>query len=368
MQKYILCGIDAHEKTLVTRMAVGKAKAVTGRYANSPSGWAALEKGLTQLAAGVSGVEMVVAYEASSLGFGLYDHFTSRGMSCHVLAPHKIRQSAEDRKKKEDVRDAQRVLEELKNHYLAGSELPAVWVPDEQTRQDRQLVRARFELGEKVTEIKTQIRMFLKVNGLRVEYSTKKAWTQAYRRGLKRLSEQPERLEESLRLVLACYLRLLESFEAEQRHLEEAIGRLSQTPRYAVRVRKLVDEVCGVGLLTAMVFLTELGSLERFANRRQIAAYLGLSPSSHESGESNDRKGHITGYGPFRVRKVLCQSVWCQVRNVAQEAPAYRRIVARNPKKKKIAVVACMRRLAIRMWHIGRDAQPPGREALRSAA
>jgi transposase len=123
-----------------------------------------------------------------------------------------------------------------------------------------------------------------------------------------------------------------------------------------------------VGLFSAMVFLTELGSLERFSNRRQIAAYLGLSPSSHESGECNDRKGHITGYGPFRVRKVLCQSVWCQVRYAGQEAPAYRRIVARNPKKKKIAVVACMRRLAIRMWHVGLAARPPIGDSLSQAA
>jgi len=31
--------------------------------------------------------------------------------------------------------------------------------------------------------------------------------------------------------------------------------------------------------------------------------------------------------------------------------------VARNPKKKKIALVACMRRLAVRLWHIGFQAQ-----------
>jgi hypothetical protein len=37
---------------------------------------------------------------------------------------------------------------------------------------------------------------------------------------------------------------------------------------------------------------TELGDLDRFANRRQLADYLGLAPSAFESGERNDRKGH----------------------------------------------------------------------------
>jgi len=35
----------------------------------------------------------------------------------------------------------------------------------------------------------------------------------------------------------------------------------------------------------------------------------------------------------------------------------YRRIVAKNPKKKKIALVAGMRRLAVKLWHVGLAAQ-----------
>jgi len=57
------------------------------------------------------------------------------------------------------------------------------------------------------------------------------------------------------------------------------------------------------------------------------------------------------------VRKVLCQGVWSRVRWDGEEALAYQRIVARNPKHKKIAVVACMRRLAVLMWHVGVEAQ-----------
>jgi len=106
--------------------------------------------------------------------------------------------------------------------------------------------------------------------------------------------------------------------------------------------------------LTAIVFLTELGDLSRFANRRQIAAYLGLAPSSNESGERSDRKGHITHQGSSRVRKVLCQATWARVRYHEEEKIIYERIKAKNPKKKKIAVVASMRRLAVRMWHLGR--------------
>ena len=136
----------------------------------------------------------------------------------------------------------------------------------------------------------------------------------------------------------------------------EAVEVLAETARYAEPVRELTGQR-GVGVLTAMVFLTELGDLSRFRNRRQVGAYLGLVPSSDETGEASDRKGRITRQGPRRVRKLLCQAVHAWVRTEAAQRSVYQRIVRKNPKKKKKAVVACMRRLGIRLWHVGRRAQ-----------
>ena len=82
-----------------------------------------------------------------------------------------------------------------------------------------------------------------------------------------------------------------------------------------------------------------------------------FAPSCQESGQIDDRKGHITHQGSPRVRHILCQAVWARVRTSPQTASVYERIVARNPKHKNIAVVAVMRRLAVKMWHIGREAQ-----------
>ena len=146
--------------------------------------------------------------------------------------------------------------------------------------------------------------------------------------------------------------------------MDAAVSALVDAPRYLEAVPELA-RLSGVGVLTALVFLTEMGDLRRFANRRQVAAYLGLAPSCFESGRTNDRKGHITRQGSSRVRRVLCQASWASVRFDARENAVYTRIVAKNPKKKKIAVVAAMRRLAVRMWHRGlyardcRGAMPP---------
>ena len=48
-----------------------------------------------------------------------------------------------------------------------------------------------------------------------------------------------------------------------------------------------------------MVFLTEMGDLNRFANRRQFGAYLGLAPATFKSGERSGRRGRITRQGTF---------------------------------------------------------------------
>jgi transposase len=66
----------------------------------------------------------------------------------------------------------------------------------------------------------------------------------------------------------------------------------------------------GVGLRAAMVYLTEIGEASRFPNRRTVGSYWGMAPSSYESGEADDRKGHITRQGSPRVSHVLCQAAW----------------------------------------------------------
>jgi transposase len=172
------------------------------------------------------------------------------------------------------------------------------------------------------------------------------------------------------RATLASLLRQWEFLQEEIERLDEALERLASSPRYAAAIDELV-KMQGVGLLTALVFLSEMGDLARFANRRQVGAYLGLVPRSYESGAAGDRKGHITRQGPSRVRRALCQAVWSRIRQQGSDHAAYQRLVERNPKHKKIAVVAAMRRLGVRMWHKAQAARPeatPWRQGRRTDA
>jgi len=352
----IMVGIDLHDATLVTQTAVGKEAPQEGRWENTPEGRRALWEHLRRMKRRRGAGRAVLAYEASCQGFGLCDEAFDEGFECHVLAPTRLAASSKSRKQKSDAKDALRLLDALRAHVPAGSELPRVWVPDPQTRQDREVVRMRLEVGQKLTSVKAQIQTLLKRHGLRRPSGTGRGWTGAFVAWLRGLCAPAGDLGCGAAQALGSLLRQRDWFEEEIARLDAAVARLSAAERYAEPVAK-ITEVKGAGLLTAMVYLTELGGLRRFANRREIAAYLGLAPASYESGERDDRKGHITRQGPWRVRRALCQSAWTHLRFDEGERAAYERIAKKNAKHKKIALVAVMRRLAIRLWHIGRDAQ-----------
>jgi transposase len=351
----IFVGCDSHDKTLVTKIAVNREAAEKKTFSATGTGRKRMIQHLKERSQAKGGARVVVAYEASGNGFILSDELKAAGFDCHVLAPSKIERSTKQKRTKNDDRDAERLLEILRGHDLAGNRMPSVWVPDRETRDDRETVRMRQDLSQKATAVKTQIQMLLKRNGMEKPEGIGKGWTKGYRQWLKAMTEAGMN-REGMRTALDSLVRQLEFLEGEIEQLDKAMQRLADSPRWKPVTDALMKET-GVGLKAALKYATDIGDFSRFRRGRQVGAYFGLVPSSQESGETNDRKGHITREGSPSSRQILCQATWARVRHDEQEREVYRRIVARNPKKKKIALVGCMRRLSVRLWHVGLQAQ-----------
>ena len=109
---------------------------------------------------------------------------------------------------------------------------------------------------------------------------------------------EQDQLGNGFRISMDSLFRQLDFLNGECKLIEKEAKDLSQKKRYK-RICDALLEIKGVGLKTAMTFITEIGDMKRFQNRRQVGAYIGLVPSSHESGESSDRKGRITRNGPY---------------------------------------------------------------------
>ena len=352
MDKIMMVGCDLHDRSMLLKMAVGVEAPAKRSWSNDASGRVAMIRDLKRRAAVVGANRIVFAYEASGLGFTLYDELTASGIECHVLAPTLMERSVKHTKGKTDERDAEEVLQSLRGWLLAGNRLPEVWIPDLQTRDDREVARMRLEVADKLTRCKNQIRCLLKRN--KVGPSPMKPWAGDYDVWLKHQATKV--LRHGAGLALSSLLRQLEHLESERDELSGELVKLSQSERYRRQATALVEQLGGVGVLTAMVYLTELGDLRRFKNRQRVGSFLGLTPSSFETGEADDRKGHITRQGPGRVRKVLNQAVWSRLRTDEPARSKFERIAEKNPKHKKKAVVALMRELGIAMWHKALDA------------
>lgn len=353
--RHIFVGIDLGDKNSVARIALDRETSQRFGFVNTRAGRARLFREVKRRSQAAGGAKIVMAYEASSCGFVLRDEALASQIECHVLAPTKMEKSVEQKKQKNDDRDAEDVLERLRGHFLAGNRLPTVWVPELTMRDDRELLRTRLAVADKQTQVKAQIQMLLKRYGQEKPSDIGSSGTIGYRKWLQALSES-EWLGWGTRESLASLLRQLTALEDELKHLDRLIAQLAKQERHQVLIDALTKEK-GVGLLTALVYRTEIGHAGRFRRGRHVGKFAGLTPTSHESGQQSDRKGHISRQGPPRLRRVLCQASWVHIRHDAHSREFYDRLVSRNPKKKKIAVVAVMRRLAVRLWHRMREAE-----------
>jgi len=347
MEKFIMVGCDLHDKTMLLKMAVARESAVKRSWGNNASGRSAMVADLKRRAAAVGASRIIFAYEASGLGFTLHDELTAAGIECHVLAPTLMERSVKHEHRKTDERDAEAILASLRGWLLAGNPLPEVWIPDRRTRDDREITRSRLDVADKIAAVKAQVRCLLKRNN--VGPAPGRAWTAEYGTWLNH--QEKSGLARGATVHLGTLLRQLEHLGSERDWLNDEVLRLSQTDRYARQVGAVVRQLKGVGVLTAMVFLTEIGDVRRFTSRQAVGSFLGLTPNSYETGESDDRKGHISRHGPARIRKVLCQAVWSRLQSDVSARQKYDRVAAKNPKHRKKAVVALMRDLGILMWH-----------------
>lgn len=345
MSMVIYVGLDVHLNSIA---------AVWGRAKEQPRSMTVVptEAGFEALVKAIGTKDVWGMYEASSCGFEAYDRLSELGWKMSIVAPTHIAKSVHGKKRKTDLRDAKHLWEVLMSHGELGTELAEVWIPSRQLQEEREIVRRRLKLSESSCRVKNGILSLLRMHKIKRPEGMKTAWSRKHVAWLRGLAKD-ETLGASVRTVLESYVRELEFVEEEIETLQKAVESLAQEPKYRGAVEKMT-EVPGVGILTALTFLVELGDVRRFQNRRQVGSYLGLVPASYESGEADDRKGHITRLGPPRVRKVLNQAAWHLVRLDPRWRKRYEGIAGRGGAK--TAIVAVMRKLGIELWQRAKSA------------
>jgi transposase len=206
---------------------------------------------------------------------------------CVVVAPSLIPKRPGDRVKT-DRRDAVG----LAKLHRAG-ELTAVWVPDAGHEAMRDLVRARLDAVHALRRARQQLSGFLLRQGC---HYGRPSWTKLHRRWLSGLHFE----QAAHHLVLEDYIQAVETATARRDRLTAQIAAMLPDWTLAPVVAAL-QTMRGMALVNAATLVAEVGDLARFANPRQLMAYLGLVPSEHPSGASI-RRGGITKAGNSAAR------------------------------------------------------------------
>lgn len=223
----------------------------------------------------------------------------------------------------------------------------------EDAQRDLLSIKLRDTLVRQRVNVIGSIRGLLKALGIRLPSPDTAAFARAAR---KTLGEHPE------------VLPSIEPALVVLDHLSEQITQLVRTIREAARNRHpetaRLQQITGVGDITSLSFVLCVEDPGRFADARDVGAWLGLVPRRDQSGET-DKQLPISKSGNRYLRSLLVQCAQYILGHYGPDCDLRRyglRLAARGGKAaKKKAVIAVARKLAVLMltlWQRQSDYQP----------
>jgi transposase len=300
-------------------------------------------------------------YEAGPTGYGLYRAAVKVGIEIEVIAPGKTPRGPSDRVKT-DRKDA-----ELLARLLMAGSLTRVVVPPPEIEAARELMRAHDACRRDLMTARHRVSKMLLRHGQ--VYPLASTWTIAHRRWLGRQQFAHPASE----LAFADLVAATDGLSARKVALAERLSHLATDELWWPTVSRL-RAFRGLDTLTAFALHLELGGdWGRFERAPALSAWLGLTPSLSQSGESS-RQGAITKTGSTLARRLLVESAWhagreprigvalqnrqqgqpahiLQISNRAQQRlyRVHKKMRARG-KAPNVTVVACARELSCFLW------------------
>lgn len=185
---------------------------------------------------------------------------------------------------------------------------------------------------------------------------------QALTRRVEALKAMRQQEENRLETVRDQFTR--ESIELHTAFLKQEIARAETNIANCIndsdelrRKRELLETIPGVGQVTSATILAELPDLNCFDSARQVAAYAGLTPRTHQSGVSVRARPRLCKMGSARIRRVLYMPALTAIRyNPAIQALAAR-LRERN-KHSMVTIGAAMRKLLSIIYGVLKSGKP----------
>lgn len=279
----------------------------------------------------------VVVMEAGSNSFEVAKRLRALGLRAYVL------ESAHVGKHAKTYADNDKMAAARIAMVYMGTKAPCVWIPDEKSRERRELLHAYLCAVEEHTAAGNSLKGFLNGHGIRLG---------------KRNPEQD---------ATARWVEAQRSWSGVQGTiLREHFARLAAAKERRQRFRKMmaVDmagdaqmmgtmKLLGISLVNAFALLAVIGDINRFDNPKKLVAYVGLNPGLIQSGRNKNIRIGVGKRGRSDIRHLLIQGAH-SVLVKGSQTPLGKwgwKLFARKGHR-NVAVAAVARKMLVQVWHL----------------
>lgn len=166
-----------------------------------------------------------------------------------------------------------------------------------------------------------------------------------------------------LAIKLLNSISIIENLNEQINLLLAEIKNLIDSDDIAYQTKKniqLLMSIPGIGFITAVTIVTEIGDIKGFIKPKQLVAYFGIDPAVNESGKFKSDKQKMSKRGSRIGRRALYAVALASIRT-NRNGEAINKVLLDyyknnlNGKKKKVALVAIMHKLINYIFAVLRD-------------
>jgi transposase len=289
------------------------------------------------------GAKYNAVYEAGFNGFYSCRRLKELGVNCNVIHAADVPTSNKEKIQKIDPVDSRKLARSLRS-----KEFESIHIPEPSLEADRALVRQRFRVMKDVTRTKARVRSLLFQFNIsvpdRFTLGQTRNWSKIYINWLKELQIEYE----SLKHTLDNYIRIGELQRKELLTVNRQLRSLSQIDAYRGNYNLLIS-IPGIGFLTSMTFLVQIGDIRRFKLLDDLCDYIGLVPMMHGSGDKM-YTGKLINRGRKELKIMIIEASWDAVRLDPALMARFNELTRRMNKNK--AIIRIARKLVSRMRYV----------------
>jgi len=335
----IVMGLDQH-RAQVTAEWIDTETGEVSRARVSP----AHREPVRQFLARFSGQQLEVALEATTGWRFVVEELRAVGAGVHLAEPAETSARRGPKKRAKSDRADARHLREL----LMISRVPESWIPPDHLLDLRARVRLRHTLSDQRGEWQQRIQAVLYHHGCPQRRALMTGEGRAW------LAAQP--LPGAAREQVTVALAMIDALDAQLVPIDRELRAYA---RRQPGCRALMGHY-GIGELTAVTILAELGDCRRFSSSRHAVRYSGLDITVHES-DQRRAAGHLSRQGPPALRWALFEAAQVARRPGSPDRDYYQQAAERLGANR--ACLAVARKLLKRSYHtlseLGEEALQP---------